>query len=180
MSETITGTKIYSGLADLGQFKAYIYIILGTIVSIIMLGVGIMYIHKDDSNDYTSVDGTIKKVVECKSYENNYGDKKIKINKCSLLVAYKYEEKDIEKQIFVESSKFFIEQEPVKLMIKKNDSSNVKLDDALSMKTTGILLIFGGVTCFLLCWLYYYLTHRFEVFSAFSGLGTGLGLLRLF
>jgi hypothetical protein len=34
MAETITGTKIYSGLADLGQFKAYIYIILGTIVSL--------------------------------------------------------------------------------------------------------------------------------------------------
>jgi len=179
MSQTdITGSKIYNGLADLGKFKAYLCIIIGSIISIILFIIGVVYIYTDDSQNYIYIDDAlIKKVIECKSYDNNYGDKKITMYKCTLLISYKQNNKDIETQLFVESIKLYIENEPIKIMINKQNN-NVKLNDTLSMKTTGCLFIVGSIICFISCFLYYYLTNKFQVFSAFSGLGTGLNLLK--
>jgi hypothetical protein len=176
----ITSNDIYDGLSGIGHIKAYIGIIIGTIISLILLIIGIIFIYKDDTNNYHYIDGIIKKS-DCKNYEINLqNNNKITNYKCNLLVSYTFENKTEEKQIFIESSKLYIDNEPVKLRISKKDTKDVKINDSITMKTTGYILIGSAFFVFGLSLLYYYLTYKFKVFSAFSGLGTGISLLRGF
>jgi hypothetical protein len=166
------GTTAYEGLNDLGVFKANILMVITGIVATIMLIIGSFYIYTDDDEKYLRVQGTVMQADCAQSITHDYNGKPNTSYKCNVLVDYKIDGKVYSKTIFVNNgSSSYLKDEPVDLVVSKNNYNDVQLA-FMKKATTGIIMISLSILVVGLVYLNYYLTHNYKIFSAAQGTRT--------
>jgi hypothetical protein len=160
------GDQIYSGAASFGLIKSLITAIIGTIISVIMIIIGInLMLTKINT---TSVEGTILNV-RCIPGENNSQN-------CNINVSYEYNGKQ-NKNIQYIGNVVYTENQKVTIYINKDNDSEIYLQNP-SPKTLGVtlliigLLILGGV------WLMFWLSKRYKFLAAAEGVSGAYNLFR--
>ncbi len=172
------GNHVYSGLGDVGVFKANLGIIIGIILGIILIVVGIYMVANDREGDYLRVRGTVTQP-NCVKSSTTYDDKGHPIDnyKCNIVVTYMIDTKVYSKTMFVTGSSNYIKDEPIDLMVDKKDYMNVQLA-FMSGSNIGSILMTIALVVVGIAYLNYYLTHNYRIFASAQGANTIVSLFR--
>jgi hypothetical protein len=160
------GNEMYTGAASFGQIRALIVAVIGTIISIIMIVIGIYMLFKKKINT-VSVDATILNL-NCNSVQNN-------IQNCNLNLSYNYN--GIQNR-YVQYSGNIVYSVNQKLTVYVDtDNGDVYLDFP-SPKEVGSVLLILGFIILIGCWFMYWLTKRYKFFAAAEGVSGAFNLFR--
>lgn len=172
------GNTLYSGLNDVGVFKADLFMIIALILGLVFVVVGIYMIIYDDSNEYLRIKGLIMEP-SCTKASTTYDDKGKPTDtyKCSIIVSYKVDNKTYSKKMYLSGNSTYIKDEPIDLMIKKRDLNDVQLA-TMNNTSIGTIMIICSLFVVAIAYLNYYLTHNYKVFAAAQGTETIVSLFR--
>lgn len=159
---------LYEGSSSLGTFRADLNMILGIIVAVIIIIIGIYLILFNDDNKFMTITGTvINPQCTSRTQYNSNGTKRIE-NDCIVTVNYVVNGKKYSKKMDIDSSINYMTGDKVQLSVNKTDYTDVKLKTI----SEGVLG-WGSLSCALfliaICYLNYYLTHRYKFYAAFQG-----------
>jgi hypothetical protein len=179
-TETIKdwGNELYSGLGGLGIFKADLIVLISIAVIVVLVLVGFGTIATDDSNKYENVQGIIVDP-NCEKTSVSYDNKGYPIDnyKCHIMVTYQFAGKVYTNKIYQEGTSKYIKNEPVELLVTKNDPNTVQFA-TMNKTTKGCLFLSAAVLVGLLAYINYYLTYKYKVFAAAQGASSVFGLFR--
>jgi hypothetical protein len=172
------GNTMYDGLSGVGTFKADLGLVIGVIVGCALIVFGIYFMMNDDSDNYLRVDGTVVQP-NCVKSSVSYDDKGRPTDnfKCNMIVQYTIDGKSYSKKMYLTGTTSYIKDEPVKLMVAKNNYEDVQLV-SMDKTTLGSILMVVALVIVGLTYLNYYLTHNYKVFAAAQGAETVVGLFR--
>lgn len=157
--------QVYDGLSGLGKFSAWLFIIIACLFAICFFVGGVFFIRSDDDDKYLRVKGIVTDV-NCVDISMD----KDKTYKCDITVEYVINNTKYTNKLF-NTGERYIKNEPISLMVKKDDYNNVQI--AQTDKTTmGIVFIIISVILLGLAYLNYYLTYNYKVFAAAQGTRT--------
>lgn len=172
------GNTVYDGLSGVGEFKADLGLFIGLILGLVFTVVGIYLILTDDSNNYLNIQG---KVVEpnCVRSSVTYDSSghPIESYKCIVVVGYKIDGKVYSKRMYLNGSNNYIKDEPISLIVPKNDYNDVRIA-TIDNTSLGTIMICVALMVVGIAYINYYLTHRYRVFAASQGASTVFGLFR--
>jgi hypothetical protein len=171
-SQSGLGDEIYSGAASFGEIKTLIGAVIGTIISVIMIGFGISLCLKKQPT-YDSVDATIQKVT-CDTVQD--GQNKTTRN-CNINVSYTYNGKNQNKFIQYTGNQVYTETQQVTVYINRDDDSQIYLSKP-NLRTVGFVLLFIGLFILGVSWFVYWLSKRYKFFAAAEGVSGAYSLFR--
>lgn len=172
------GNTMYSGLSDVGSFKAVLGLAVAALIGFFLLVVGIYMMFTDNSNKYLHIKGLVVES-DCSKSQTTYNEKGYPIEgyKCNITVSYKINDTVLSKIIYTNGSSTYIKNEPIDLMVEKENYENVLLSKMSGMVVGG-LMVGGSVLMIGVAYLNYYLTQNYKVFAAAQGANTLTGLFR--
>lgn len=172
------GNTIYSGLGDLGMFKAVLCMIIALIVGLTLIVIGIYMIMYDDDNLYIRVKGSVVQpncIKSSTTYDKN--GKPMDNYKCDITVNYKINGTAYSNKMYLTGASTYINNEPIDLMVRKDDLNNVQLG-TINKSSIGSIMIICSLILVSLAYLNYYMTSNYRIFAAAQGTATVVGLFR--
>jgi hypothetical protein len=172
------GNTMYDGLSGVGTFKADLIMIIALIVGLVLVVIGIYMISTDDSDLYLKVKGLVVEP-NCVKSSTTYDDKGRPIDtyKCNILITYKVNGTAYSKKMYLAGQSNYIKDEPINLIIRKDDLENVQIE-SMNRTSMGSLMIIGSLVLVALAYLNYYLTHNYKIWAAAQGTETIVNLFR--
>jgi hypothetical protein len=159
--------KIYSGAATFGKFSAIISGIIGTLIALIIAGVGIWIMIDSARRTQTSV-GIITQ-----SNCNNVTPGNT--STCNITVSYagSTASQRCMLETFVPNRSIYDKGEQVTVFYDPSDPCNSgSLDSKEDSSIIGISLIISAVVIIAIVWLVVWLTQKYKFFAAAEGVGT--------
>jgi hypothetical protein len=173
MSTTNTeglGSEIYQGSSELGIFTAKLGLGVGVVVGVFMMLMGIYIMMYNEDDKYLNIQAKIAKA-DCTRYDS-YSDSKSQTKyKCKLIVAYMIDGKMYQTVIHTDSSTVYMADEPITIMVEKANFNKASLSGTSSSMIGSVLFGFALVMMGL-CYLNYWMSTNFKVYSAGQGVGT--------
>jgi hypothetical protein len=170
--------NIYDGLSDLGLFKADLGMIIGLIIGLILIVLGIYLMVYDEDHKYLRITGQITQpnCVKSSTTYDEYG-KQTDSYKCNLNVTYQINGKTYSRKIYVSGTNNYINDEPISLMVMKDNHEDVQVA-YMNRTTLASILFIVSILLIGICYLNFYVTHNYKVFSASQGANTIVSLFR--
>lgn len=183
---------IYTGASDFGKFTATLGGLFGTIIGLLIVGIGIYFI-VEGSKRTKSIKGNITKsscnpkfdlpiIVfpgsneeELQSKNTNDGTGSF----CDITVDWVGKnDQTCTSEFTVENTKEFDIGNQITVYFDPSDPCNTgSLDSQRDSKTIGLIMIVVGVIFLLLVWLSVYLVYRFKFLAASSGVGSAISII---
>ena len=172
------GNTIYDGASSLGEFTAKISMIIALVIGCVLIVSGIYFIMNDDSDKYITVRGVVIEP-NCTKTSVTYDDRNRAINnfRCTMNVSYTIDGTEYSKIIFVDGQTLYIKNQPIDLMVNKNDHQDVQLVTT-SSTTMGSISLLIALIMIAGAYLNYYMTHNYKLYAAAKGTGTVMDVLR--
>jgi hypothetical protein len=171
------GTEIYSGAAEFGRFRALLGVIFGTVIGIIMIGIGI-YLAARRTKRTLSVFGNIKDgVPQCtvSSYSDKNGTT-ITYN-CVFTVDYKIDDKPYSHTFTTNSSTNYVGIKDIRLYYESGKEGDVSLSED-NTHIAGWIVLGIGVFLIIGSWISWYIINRFKFAAAASGTAGAFEMIR--
>lgn len=172
------GNTLYDGASGVGVFKADLAMIIGVIVAAVLIVIGFYMMMYNDDSKYLRISGKVLQP-NCVKSSITYDDKGRPIDnyKCNVVVNYMIGGKVYSKKMYVSGTTTYIKDEPIDLMVMKNDFTNVQFA-YIDRSTMGCIIMLVALGVVGITYLNYYLTHNYKVFAATQGVNTLVGLFR--
>jgi len=172
------GNELYSGLGGLGIFKADLIVLISIAVIVVLVLAGFGMIAMDDSNKYEYVPGFVVDP-NCEKTSVTHDNKGHPIDnyKCHIMVTYQFAGKPYSNKIYHEGTSKYIKNEPVQLLVAKNNPNMVQFA-TMNKTTMGCMFLSVATMIGLLAYINYYLTYKYKVFAAAQGASSVFGLFR--
>jgi hypothetical protein len=158
------GNLYYDKLNIVGESKAEFVLMIGIVFGLLFIIIGLYMAIYDDSDLYLRVKGSVVEPT-CAKSNVTYDDKGYPINtyKCSIIVAYKIDGNVYSRKMFILGSNNFERNEPIDLMILKQDYTNIKAatTDGTTLGCIFVCMAFFSVG---LAYLNYYLVYRYKTY----------------
>lgn len=172
------GNEAYSGLSSIGSFKANLSLICVGVISVVLIISGIYLISTNDDNKYVNVNGIVTEPGCTKTDTIRDKDGNVtNMYKCNLEIKYNYNNADVTKTIFTTRNTQYVKNEPIELMIDKNDPNNVQIA-TLKKSILGSILLAIAVVISGCAYLNYYMTNKYKIYAAAQGTSTVFDIIR--
>lgn len=168
-----TGTKLYESSVDFGKIIADIKAVIGTIVGLILIGVGIAMASSKPKRIISTI-GTINNNPNClvTNYNNKTGESSFS---CSIDVSYSINGQNFDKTFKTTGQPYF-KNDMVTLYYDPNNISNIDLSSD-DVRGLGYFLIFIGVIVIISSVVWAYLANRFEFAAALTAGTTATSMI---
>lgn len=154
------GDDVYNGAAAYGMFMALIGLIFGSVIAIIFIIVGVIFLKK--TNIYTEKTKGVIREISC--------EPRGKTVECIANVEYIHQNKKYS-NTFTLSGRYWNLNDVMDVKYNPDDPSDSSIN-MLGNKTIGGIFLGIGIFTFLCSWLSYYVTRRFKFAAAASGVGS--------
>ena len=161
MGNSQSNNKIYSAAADVGKLSADAGVIIGTPISLILVGLGIYFLAKKQGLGSVTTTATI-----------------INVGTGSITVTYKANKKVCTSTIMVDPSETYTKNSQITINYSSSDPCTPYIGKGTSSKVLGGILLGIGLFILLIIWVSYYLVHRSKALAAVEGgeaIGQGIG-----
>lgn len=163
------GEQVYSGAAKFGLFMANIAVVIGSIVGVIMIGVGIKFWTQKEKYS-VEIQGRVIDA-QCASIS----DGKRQYQQCAIKIEYVVDGKPY---IFetIRSDQYYAKGYSVSLRYDPDNPVEATMDG--SVKTLGKILVGVGLAIIAVVWVSWYIKRRFKFAAAAGGVGTAYDMIR--
>ena len=142
-----------------GKFYTLISAIIITIISIIIISVGIGFLFKKP--DRIKVQGQIISIDGDSSGSCRLTQSNPDLFRCELQIKYSYNGKEYESNIDYQGDNKYYYNEPINIYIKETDYTNISLSKPIT-KDAAILMIILPLIFLLLAWFWYYAATKWK------------------
>ena len=166
------GDQIYSGTAELGQFRTTVGLFIGSIIGIIFIIVGIYMLTKQNTHT-EKVQAKVESLVNPCTSNNNQ-----KMINCNLTISYTYKNILYKPLTVLRTIDGFHNiGDLISIYIDPNNPSDFSQESKQSDTVIGWIII-GFATFFILASiLSWWLARRYKLFAAFEGASMGVNLI---
>ena len=161
--------SIYQGSASYGRFMAIVSAVIATILSLILIGIGVAY-NRSVSNYSKNTSGTIVGKSCSPSTKQNQGS-------CTYTVSYSDENGNkIDNATFSTQSDMPLESQ-VLISYDPTNKTDIRLTKD-NTTTIGYGMIFGGILIVLFAWGWVWITRKYEFAASASGFSSAFNLFK--
>lgn len=169
------GDDIYSGAAEYGKFNAFIGLIFGTILAIILIIIGTtLLVHHEEPIQF--VEGTIINVPTCTTLQDK--DTQESYSTCYVEINYTINKINYTYKGYTKEPKKYTNGEKIGLYYKPSSPKDAKLTKDWSEHLIGGILLGTGIFIAGVSWLWYYITNRYKFAAAAGGVAGAAELFR--
>ena len=162
-------TSIYQGSASYGRFMAIISAVIATILSLILIGMGVAY-NRSVSNYSKNTSGTIVGKSCSPSTKQNQGS-------CTYTVTYSDENGNKIDNVTFSTQADMPLQSQVLISYDPSNKTDIRLSKD-NTTTIGYGMIFVGFLIVLFAWGWVWITRKYEFAASASGFSSAFNLLK--
>ena len=168
------GDDIYEGTASFGVFYALISAVIGTLVGVVMLGIGIWMVSRKKRTEsitkgkITQIDRSSTGQCEKIGGSNNYS--------CEIQVSFDYSGKSYEKFAQYTGNIMYKIGQVIDVYVIDGNPDNIDLQKS-EPKWIGWVLIGLGVFFAVAGWFWYWASRRWKIVAAAEGAGGIVGIV---
>lgn len=174
-------SSAYTGLSDLGQFRADLGLIFSLVAALVLIVIGIYFLIYNDDDNYIRASGTVVEPVctqETSTQQTSNGNHyNTTVYKCNLTVSYTINGAQYKSTFYTSGNSGYIKGQPVDLMVTKTDYNQAKLA-TMSSSTIASIMFCIAFSLVGLSYLNYYMTHQYKIYAAGQGASSIVGLFR--
>jgi len=163
------GQEVYEGTASLGRFMAWVGLVVGGFISLILIVIGLVILIKKDNHSAKTVAKV--KAAECKANTDNRGATTIS---CQLTITYNVDGKEYEKQMSTTGK-----------MVNKEDTMEIRYDPSnpdnftdSNRKVVGWILLCIGLIILGVSIFQWYVATRYKMGAAAHGVGAFVDIVK--
>jgi hypothetical protein len=167
------GDDLYDGAATFGRFMATVWLVIGTIIGLVLLGISLyLLLTPPKYSEHTTA-----KVIEAKCDRVSTGDSRGSANNCNMKIEYTVDDKKIvqDHSVFQSSTYYSVGSE---LKIRYNPDNPEDFTTAVSRKTVGWILLAIGLVVMVISWVSWWIVTSFKFASASMGAATAYDMVR--
>jgi hypothetical protein len=166
------GDDLYDGAATFGRFMATVWLVIGTIIGLVLLGISLyLLLTPPKYSEHTTA-----KVIEAKCDRVPTGDSRGMVNDCLLKIEYTVDDKHIVKDYNSKSSTYYSVGSELK--IRYNPDNPEDFTTAISRKVVGWILLAIGLVIMVISWVSWWIVTSFKFAAAATGVGSAYDMVR--
>jgi hypothetical protein len=164
------GNQLYDGAAEVGRFKTFIGLIIGSVIAVGLCLFG--FYRLGNSKTYVTLNGKINKVNYCKT-DPQTGNNTTPVTTCELLVDYTYNNTPYQ-SVMKTTDMTHVAGETITIYIEPSAPGTALSDTEWS----GWIFIILGIIIVGIAYLHYWLTNRYKFFAAAEGAGLAVNTIK--
>lgn len=169
--------EIYSGAAEYGKFRAFLSVIIGGIITIILFIIGFPLIFKK----YEPLEQIVGNIIIDEKYPINcQQDKNSKYLDCLVYIKYKLPNKDEQIQQFslLSQQKTPINNQQITLYYKKEDENTISLYDKINTRIIGFIMIIIGLVILGSSIFWLYVVNKYKFAASTTGVADAYSIIK--
>lgn len=166
------GDQLYSGAAELGQFRTTISLFIAIFIGIIFVIIGIILLTKKNVHttqvSATVVSGNCIQILD----KNNSSH-----SNCNLIVSYTYNGQNYPTCKLNTSGPQYVPGNTIDIFVDPNHPEDYSLESLQSDRVSGWILIGAAIFIVAIAYLTRWLSQRYKFFAAAEGVGLGANII---